>query len=210
MGVGVEALLEGVGLEAGLLRVAREVGGRERLLVAEELLVHLPVLALVAGALGGAGRAEGVGVDRLQRQVAHHVEDLAGLHVLTLDLRQRLLGVAAAERALEVRELHQHQAGAGAALGVGVGHAEVEGFGGDGRRRAGGLSRALQQGLDLLQIALHGADPGLERLDLLPERLQIVRALRRDHGGGQQRGGQRGHDRTTNAHERHLPMGSSP
>jgi len=59
-------------------------------------LVHLPVLALVARALGGGRRAEGVGVDRLQRQVPHDVEDLAGLHVLALDLRQSLLGVAAA------------------------------------------------------------------------------------------------------------------
>src|SRR5436190_21560017 len=57
--VALHALLEGVRLEAGFLRVAREIPGGERLLVAEELLVHLPVLALVAGALGSGGRAEG-------------------------------------------------------------------------------------------------------------------------------------------------------
>src|SRR5207253_2466950 len=126
VGVGVHALLEGAGLHAGLLRVARQVVGAERLLVGEELLVHLPVLALVARALGG---------------------------------------------------------------------------GGGGRRR--------EQRLDLLQVALDGADAGLERLDLLPQRLQLVAALRRDGDRRDQRHREQSHHRETNHHARHLPRRSN-
>ena len=47
------------------------------------------------------------------RIVNEDVTDLAGVHVLRVDLRLRLLEVAAAERTVVVRDLHECQLGGG-------------------------------------------------------------------------------------------------
>src|SRR5205085_1525567 len=147
------------------LCVADEIGRGERLLVTEEPFVHLPVLALVAGTLGGLGGAQRIGVDLFERQVADDVAQLAGGDVVPLDLRHRLLHVTAAERALEVRELHQDERGAVAALREPVADDQLELLGHHRGRRAPGAP-TLAQRLDVLQVALHRADAGLEGLDL--------------------------------------------
>jgi len=48
--------------------------------------VHLPVFALLGGAVGGLGRLEGIGVKLLNRKIPENVLDLARLDVLLLDL----------------------------------------------------------------------------------------------------------------------------
>ena len=69
--------------------------------------MHLPVLVLIAGAVGGLRGLEGVLVNRLQRQVPDDVPEHAGLDEVSLELGVRLTDVPAAERSLVVGELDQ-------------------------------------------------------------------------------------------------------
>lgn len=64
--------------------------------------MHLPVFTLVAGAVGGLGHFEGIGVKLLNRKIPENVLDLARLDVLLLDLGQRLTDVPGAKRSLVV------------------------------------------------------------------------------------------------------------
>ncbi len=67
--------------------------------------MHLPVFTLVAGAVGGLGRLEGIGVKLLNRKIPENVLDLARLDVLLLDLGQRLTDVPGAKWSLVVGEI---------------------------------------------------------------------------------------------------------
>ena len=98
----VERRLELAHVQAQLLRVLLVGGAVHRLLVGEDLVVHLPELALLARGARRDRRRHGVRVER-QRQVAPGDADLA--LVLVHDLGDGRLD-ARAERALEVGELH--------------------------------------------------------------------------------------------------------
>ena len=89
--------------------------GLEILLVLEQTSVHLPVLVLILGAVGGLRGLEGQRVHPLQGHVQGHVAKLAGLDVFLGDLRGRLTDVPGAVRSLIVRELDQGQLGRGLA-----------------------------------------------------------------------------------------------
>ncbi len=69
--------------------------------------MHLPIFALLGGAVGGLGRLEGIGVKLLNRKIPKNVFDLARLDVLLLDLGQRLTDVPGAERSLVVGEIDE-------------------------------------------------------------------------------------------------------
>ena len=99
-GAAVERGLELAHVEAELPRVLLEVGALDVLLVGEQLVVHLPELALRLGRQRGLGGQRRVGVER-QRVVAEEEPDL--VRVLLLDLVHRR-NHAAAERTLEVGE----------------------------------------------------------------------------------------------------------
>ena len=101
-------------LQADLAGVAREdIVDRAQLgpliLVDEQHVVHLPVLALVLGAERGLGGTLGLRVQVGDGVLLHHEAQLAGIHVVLEHLRQHLHGVAPAERALVIAEFHQHQ-----------------------------------------------------------------------------------------------------
>ena len=69
--------------------------------------MHLPIFALLGGAVGGLGRLEGIGMKLLNRKIPKNVFDLARLDVLLLDLGQRLTDVPGAERSLVVGEIDE-------------------------------------------------------------------------------------------------------
>jgi hypothetical protein len=69
--------------------------------------VHLPELALIAGAVGRLGGFERVRMDAFEGKVEGGVPDLSGLDVLSFDLRERLTDVSGAERSLIVGELDE-------------------------------------------------------------------------------------------------------
>ena len=57
----------------------------QRPLILEEHLVHLPVLALLAGTVRSLGRLARLGVHLIQREVAEHVAHLARVDVMLLE-----------------------------------------------------------------------------------------------------------------------------
>jgi len=69
--------------------------------------MHLPVFPLVARAVRGLGRLEGVSVDRFQGEVPGDILQLAGFDVLLLDLGQRLTDVPGAEGSLVIGEVDE-------------------------------------------------------------------------------------------------------
>ena len=69
----LEAPLEGALVEPERLGMLRQVIAAELSLVRKESTVHLPVLALIAGAVSRLGGLEGLLVNRLQREVADDV-----------------------------------------------------------------------------------------------------------------------------------------
>src|SRR5262245_33912416 len=73
--------------------------------------MHLPAFALFLRAARRFGSFKGVRVNRFERKVFAHVFDLAGLDVLFLDLRERVVDVLAAERALKVSLLEHSDFG---------------------------------------------------------------------------------------------------
>src|SRR5512138_2403390 len=107
----VEALVELPAVDPGdLARRGLQVGDRELAVRGEELVVHLPVLPLIAGAVRGLGGLGRLLVHR-ERVVAVHELDLA--RVRREDVLHRRLG-ADAERALVVGELDdRHGRGGG-------------------------------------------------------------------------------------------------
>ena len=128
--VGVQGLLELGHVEAETLSVAVEVRARERLLVLEELVVHLPELALLAGGEGGLRRKGRVLVEG-QRVVLEGDADLARVGVEDL-LDGRI--DPRAEGALELGELDDGDGGVGAGAlgGAGADREDVAVSGGDG------------------------------------------------------------------------------
>ena len=107
--LGAHAQLESGFIEPDRLGVSDP--GLELTLVGKQPTVHLPELALVAGAVRSLGRFEGEPVDRLEREVEGRVAELARLYVLLFDLRVRLTDVSGAERSLVVGELDHRQFG---------------------------------------------------------------------------------------------------
>ncbi len=71
----------------------------------KQRLVHLPVVSLLARALGRLGSEVRLGVGLADREIFVDVEDLTGIDILGLELRVRRTDVAAAERSAIVREL---------------------------------------------------------------------------------------------------------
>ena len=166
-------------------------------------MAHLPELALVGGAARGARGALRERMNRVEREVAADVAQLAGVDVVLLDLLVRGDVELAAERALQVGELDhrqrrvglaEHEAGDGGELDV-----IVDGGGGRGRDRPAGLS----------------AERAGELLEQLPDRLQLLQdlivlllqRLRRDvHGREGQRADQRNRDRESGGSHHHSSL----
>ncbi len=123
-------------------------------LVLEQPVVHLPVLALVAGAVRRLGRLARVGVNLVDRKVPEDVTQLAGLHVLGLQGRQCRIEEALAVGALVVGELDQGDRRVGAAQDGIVVDADAR------RGRSGRPTGAPRQ-----QVA--------NRLELVPEHLEL-------------------------------------
>jgi hypothetical protein len=73
--------------------------------------MHLPVLALLARAVGRFGRLHGQQVDRLECETVQHVLDLCCLDVLFVELGGRLTDVLAAEWSLVVGEVDHRNPG---------------------------------------------------------------------------------------------------
>ena len=108
LGLGiVDGGLELGHVEADLAGVLLEIGRGQRLLVGEQLVVHLPELALLGRGHGGDGGGHGVVVEG-QRVVAEG--DLQVVLVDLLQLIQRALG-ARAVRALELGERDERDLG---------------------------------------------------------------------------------------------------
>lgn len=103
----IEALFELRRLEPERLRMGEQILDRECLLAGEEPVVHIPILALVACAVGGLVSLEGQRMDRLKWEVVEDVAYLSGVDEVTLDLRPRLTDVAATEGSLEVSEVDE-------------------------------------------------------------------------------------------------------
>ena len=112
--LGIEALLPRIRVHSQRLHVAEEdllrVVGVVRFavplgLVAEELIVHLPELALVRGARGGVGRRHRVLVHR-EREVEEAIAREPRVHDAVAHVRLGDHGEVAARRTLEVGELH--------------------------------------------------------------------------------------------------------
>ena len=102
----------------------------QRVAAGEQRVVHLPELALLAGAVGGFRRRARRGM-KLQRQVAHDEAQLAGVDEVLLQQRPGLALEAPAVRALVVGELQQRQRGVAACRGCTRAHR------GSGARTAG-------------------------------------------------------------------------
>ena len=157
-------------------------------LIREDLVVHLPELALLTGRHRRHRRGRRVGVERQRVVLPHHADVLA---VVLLDLGDGRLD-ARAERALEVRELHDGDLGGlGAALGRAA-HRHLVDRGRIGRRRLRRLGRLVGVGdggarlgvASQRVVHLPGGDAGVDRLggvgdlfvDHLLERLERLRA----------------------------------
>ena len=97
-------------IESQLANVRQQVIVVQRSLSPEQQVVHLPKLPLRARRLGDLGRGLGVGVCLDHREVPEHqANTLPQVVQHTLELGER----ATAERALEVRVLHEGNAGVG-------------------------------------------------------------------------------------------------
>ena len=79
-----------------------ELLGRQFLLIGKEIIMHLPVLALLTGTGGGLGRLESVGVNGFQGKIHEDELDLPRLDVFGCQLGDRLTDVSAAIRSLVV------------------------------------------------------------------------------------------------------------
>src|SRR3990172_5498406 len=98
----VQTAVEVVDLQTQIAGKPPQIVDHEGALVLEEPGMHLPVLALLAGAMGGLGGLPRLGMDRVQGEIAEDVSDLAGVDVVLLERRQRVGEVPLAERALVV------------------------------------------------------------------------------------------------------------
>ena len=170
----VETLLELREIEVDGSRVGREIVRAERLLVGEEPVVHRPVLALLAGAVGCLVRLECLGMDGLDGEIAEDVLHLAGGNVVALDLGECLANVAGAERTLVIRELHQGEPRVLHALERLVLDAEEHG-GPLGRR----LRPAPEQQLDFLKLLLDLRLAPAQIFEVFPQTLQLFVGLRK-------------------------------
>ena len=103
--------LEGRHIKLKRLGIALERRGRRRfscipfVWFVKQRLVHLPVVSLLARALGRLGSEVRLGVGLADREIFVDVEDLTGIDILGLQLRVRRTDVAAAEGSAIVREL---------------------------------------------------------------------------------------------------------
>ena len=109
-------------VEAQLLRVLLERRAIERLLVGEQLVVHLPELPLLVGGQRRLGRQVGLVVER-QRELLEGDAQLPLVVGLELPHRRHR---AAAERALEVAPGHQRDRRRGRTLDRRVADLDVE------------------------------------------------------------------------------------
>jgi hypothetical protein len=112
----VERVLDVAIREADVLGVLLQRRAIERLLILEERVVHRPELAVRRGGGGNLSRGLGVVVEGQGLVVPDHA------HVLAVRLHDLIDGRldARAERALEIRPLHDGDLGVIAALGGGV------------------------------------------------------------------------------------------
>jgi hypothetical protein len=74
--------------------------------------MHLPVLTVLAGTVGGLRRFERILVNRFEGKIAKDVSDLAGADIVAFNLRQCLLDVATTKVALIIGKLDEDQFGA--------------------------------------------------------------------------------------------------
>src|SRR5437667_2415903 len=100
---------------------------RQRPLILEEHVVHLPVLAELAGTVRSLGRLARLGVDLIEREVAEHVAYLARVDVILLERWERRREKSLAERALVVGELDERHRRVGASQNRRVGHTRSHG-----------------------------------------------------------------------------------
>src|SRR5881397_3037516 len=106
----VQASVEEGAIETERARVLTELRRRKRLLILEEPVVHLPIFALIASAVGGLRGLAGLRMDLIQRVVAKHVAHLARVNVVPFERWQCRRIEPPAERALVVeksKDLHR-------------------------------------------------------------------------------------------------------
>jgi hypothetical protein len=109
--------VEGDHVELQALGDRRHKGVAELAVASHERVAHLPELALVAGAPGGAGSLERIRVE-VEREVARHEPHLARVDVRGLELAEDLRREAVTELALQIGELHERDRGIGASKRV--------------------------------------------------------------------------------------------
>ncbi len=180
---GRDTLIERSSRHADRACVLGKLGRGQRPLILEQHVMHVPVFALLAGAVRGRGRCAGIGVQLIEREVAEHVTQLARVDVVFLEGRERRREEASAKRALEVGELDEGDRRVGAPQTRCVGHARPH----RPTRRATAVGRTLAQqaehlrelALDRLQICFGACQVGLDRREI-PRRVR--RLLRPGRG----------------------------
>ena len=159
----MDAGLEGVLFQAHLPEELAHGGRIERGLVAEEVVVPLPELLLLARAAGEAGlegRAWMLGTGQVPEEILH----LARLDVGVIEEGVDGGGVLGAVGAVEVRVFQDRHPGQGAATEGLAMHVDAENLG--PLRCDGGLhpvSAFLKQSLDLAQLSPQFVDLLLQR-----------------------------------------------
>ena len=103
----VEARVEACGIHIQPACILLEVLDLKCPLVLEEHVVHLPVFALLAGAVSGFGRFAGLGVDPVEGEVPEDVADLSRVNILSLQGRECLFEKPPAEGALVIGKFEQ-------------------------------------------------------------------------------------------------------
>ena len=98
--------------------------GLQLLLIGEQLVMHRPAFPLFVGTPKRLGGFAGKLVNRLQREVARHILQLARLNVFFLELWQRLTDVSGTEGSLVVGACDEREGRLLVALGERVSDTE--------------------------------------------------------------------------------------
>src|SRR2546425_1526750 len=156
----------------------------------EQHVVHLPVLALLARTVRRRGRLAGVRV-HLEREVAEHVTQLAGLDVVLLQGQERRREEPLTERTLVVGELDESHRRIGASQHRRIGHTRAHGPGRSDSALDRTLARQAQQltelALDDVQIRCDAREVGLDRSEIARRVLWRLRPGGRSQGEDHQR-----------------------
>src|SRR5437660_597711 len=169
-----QAGVERGAIEPERARVLAELLRGKGILILEESVVHLPILALVASAVGGLGGLARLRMNLIERIVPKHEAQLPCVDVVALERRQRRREEPATEGTLIVGKLHERHGCIMAAKCWRVRQARA--------RRAGhrggpaGDGALLHEPQDLADLALDVCEIGLETIEV---RLDCVEVPRR-------------------------------